>query len=187
MSTSLLSLWGLISNWGIPSFLREYLEVFSASPAFFMRGNIQKKGGWISLSMAKASLRDSLANQISPVRIIWIPVCAPTGGRLFPYMGSWPMLAGKAHTGPHRGGQRGTCLLGQHLGNVPGLASARRRHRGQGISPASAKMYIFAMLAPSPPPGRREPRPRQRRGFFQVVVDWNGRAEPALSSEKIPL
>ena len=65
MSTSLLSLWGLISNWGIPSFLYKYLEIFSAFPAVFMHGNIQKRGGQISLSMAKASFRDSFANRNS--------------------------------------------------------------------------------------------------------------------------
>ena len=84
------------------------------------------------MSMAEASFHDSLTNSISPVRNVKIPIYAPCQGRLFPCMGCWPMLAGKAHTGPQKGGQRGICLPGQYPETVPGSVSARRRHRGQG-------------------------------------------------------
>ena len=92
------------------------------------------------MSMAEASFHDSLADLSSPVRIVKISIYAPCQGRLFPCIRVWPMLAGKAHTGPQKGGQRGICLPGQYPETVPGSVSARRRHRGQGdVPPASAR------------------------------------------------
>ncbi len=64
------------------------------------------------------------------------------------------------------------------------IPSARRRHRGQGLAPASAKMYIFAMLAPSPPLGGEGLGPAVGGAFSKRKDDWNGRAEPALSMRK---
>lgn len=107
------------------------------------------------MSMAEASFHDSLTNSISPVRIVKISIYAPCQGCLFPCIRVWPMLAGKAHTGPQKGGQRGIYLPGQCLGNVPGSVSTRSRYRGQGRASASAKMYIFAMLAVLPPERQR--------------------------------
>ena len=51
-----------------------------------------------------------------------------------------PMPAGKAHTGPHKGGQRVIYPSEHRLGNGPGSASARRRHMGTGgVTPVSAR------------------------------------------------
>ena len=106
------------------------------------------------MSMAEASFHDSLTNSISPVRNVKIPIYAPCQGRLFPCMGCWPMLAGKAHTGPQKGGQRGICLPGQYPETVPGSVSARRRHRGQGdVPPASARNVHFCYACDNSPRG----------------------------------
>ena len=65
--------------------------------------------------------------------------------------------------------------------------TACRRHWGQGISPASgvltSKRYACALTAL----GGEGLGPANGGAFPQWQIDWNGRAEPVLSSEGIPL